>query len=384
MRESKKFFGILGIFLFVFLGTGFARPDVFFQPFNLENLVRWTALYGILSIGVVFPILTGGIDLSIGSVVGLVGTLLPWLLVSHGWSVGSAIVAVLLLSCLLGLFHGLLITRLGLQPFVVTLCGLLLYRGIARWLTDDQTQGFGSSYEGLRALATGRPLSMAWVLVATGAAAGLSGALSWRRRKRSGERYGGAVAFVVFGGALALSGLALMLQGGEGLGSLRAPTPFLFLIVLGVAAHLLLGRTVFGRYLFAVGRNDEAARYAGIRTDRVLIGAYVLCSGLAGLGGVLFALDINSVQPASHGNFYELWAIAAAVLGGCSLRGGEGSIAGVVVGAAVMRVIYNSINLLEIPTTLIFAIVGAVLLLGVSADELVRRTLQRRARRPAG
>ena len=104
----------------------------------------------------------------------------------------------------------------------------------------------------------------------------------------------------------------------------------------------------------------------------------MICSGLAGLGGVLFALDVNSIQPAMHGNFYELYAIAAAVLGGCSLRGGEGSILGVVIGAAVMRVLYNSINLLGIPTQLEFAIIGLVILLGVVADELIRRAVARR------
>jgi ribose transport system permease protein len=110
----------------------------------------------------------------------------------------------------------------------------------------------------------------------------------------------------------------------------------------------------------------------------MIILSYVVCSFLAGLGGVLFALDVNSVAPAMHGNFYELYAIAAAVLGGCSLRGGEGSILGVIIGAAVMRVLYNSINLLQIPTQLEFAIIGIVILLGVIADELVKRIVTAR------
>ena len=105
----------------------------------------------------------------------------------------------------------------------------------------------------------------------------------------------------------------------------------------------------------------------------------------AGIGGVLFALDVNSVQPAVHGNFYELYAIAAAVLGGCSLRGGEGSILGAVIGAAVLRVLYNAINILGIPTQLEFAIIGAVILLGVIADELVKRfAVARHTGRPTG
>ena len=142
---------------------------------------------------------------------------------------------------------------------------------------------------------------------------------------------------------------------------------------------VFLRRMVWGRHLFALGSNPVAARYAGVHTEWITIMAYMVCSGLAGVAGILFALDVGAVQPASHGEFYELYAIAAAVLGGCSLRGGEGSILGVVIGAAVMRVLYNSINLLGIPTQLEFAIIGGVILLGVSTDEIVRRVWGRRS-----
>ena len=285
----------------------------------MQNIIRWTSLFGVISIGVAFVIITGGIDLSIGSLIGLVGCLLPMLLAA-GYAPTVALVAVVVLSLVIGLMHGLLITRLGLQPFVVTLCGLLFYRGFARWLTHDQVQGFGSSYEGLRQLAIGK---------------------------------------------VSLGGFAL-------------PIPFFLLALAGVLAALFLNRTIWGRYLLALGRNETAARYSGIQIERMKILAYVLCSGTAGLGGILFALDVNSVQPAAHGNFYELYAIAAAVLGGCSLRGGEGSILGVVIGAAVMRLLYNAINVSGIPTQLEFAIIGAVILAGVIADELIRRLAGRR------
>jgi ribose transport system permease protein len=145
--------------------------------------------------------------------------------------------------------------------------------------------------------------------------------------------------------------------------------------MLGIAilAAIFLNKTVWGRHLLALGRNEDAARYSGIRTERMIMLAYVLCSFLSGLGGILFALELNSVQPAGHGNFYELYAIAAAVLGGCSLRGGEGSILGVIIGAAVMRVLSNSINVLGQASQVEFAIIGVVILLGVTADELLRR-----------
>ena len=133
--------------------------------------------------------------------------------------------------------------------------------------------------------------------------------------------------------------------------------------------------------MFAVGRNEEAARYSGISTAKIKIAAYVICATVAGFGGMLFAMDVGSVQPPQFGNFYELYAIAAAVLGGCSLRGGEGTILGVIIGAAVMRVLYNAINILGIPNTLEFIVIGVVLLLGVMADELIRATAAKRKSR---
>jgi ribose transport system permease protein len=317
-----KVLGILGLLVAVCVLTGMLSSS-FYGGYNLENLLRRTSLYGILSIGAAFVIITGGIDLSAGSVVALIGALLPWLLAVQEWPVAAALAAVAALSLLIGLFHGLYITRLGIQPFIVTLCGLLLYRGIARGFTGDQTQGFQNRHEALRQLAVGR----------------------------------------------------IPLPGVEGF---AIPAPALILLVLAVAAALFLNCTVYGRHLQALGRNEQAARYSGIRTQPLIVLVYVISAALAGLGGVLFVLDDGSAQPSLMGNFYELWAIAAAVLGGCSLRGGEGSILGVLIGAAVLQVLRNAITLVGIPARLDFAVVGVVILAGVTADELVRRLAARR------
>lgn len=325
----KKILGIFGLLLFVCVVTGVINPQ-FWTAYNLTNTLRWTGLYAILGIGVAFVIISGGIDLSIGSVVGLVGTLLAWLLTEKGFPVGVALPLVLVLSLVIGWIHGLLITKMRLQPFIVTLCGLLIYRGVARYFTNDQTLGFGGQFDGLRYLAIGKPFSIPLPFLDA---------------------------------------------------PLQIPMPFLLMTIIALVAGVFLNHTVYGRYLLALGRNEKAARYSGIRTDRITIGAYVMCSFLAGLGGVLFALDVNSVQPSGLGEFYELYAIAAAVLGGCSLRGGEGMILGVVIGAAVMRFLYNAINILNIPTQLEFAIIGIVILLGVITDEIIKRlALRRRAR----
>ena len=241
-------------------------------------------------------------------------------------SIPVAILLVLLVATALGLVHGLLVTKVKLQPFVVTLCALLIYRGISRWLTNDNPAGFGELQEVLGPVASGR--------------------------------------------------IGLIFRGQEMVFGI--PIPFFLLTAIGVVASVFLGRTIWGRYLLALGRNEEAARFSGINTGRVTLMAYVICTVLAALGGMLFALDSTSVSPSSFGNSYELYAIAAAVLGGCSLRGGEGSILGVVIGTAVMQVLNNLITLLKIPQSLEYTIIGAVILIGVLGDELVRRAAARR------
>lgn len=320
----NKILGILALFCVICIVTGYNNAS-FMSPYNLENLTQRAALYSIISVGAAFVIVTGGIDLSIGSVIGLIGTLLPYLLVEKGLSVPVAILAVLAVSLAIGVLHGLLITKMNLQPFVVTLCGLLVYRGIARWLTDDSNQGFGDAYGdadgGLRFLAVGK----------------------------------------------------IAIPGYEDPKLFQIPMPVFFALGVMIVSWILLNKTTYGRYMLALGRNESATRLSGIKTDRYKMLAYVICSFLAGVGGILFALNVNTIQPSGHGNFYELYAIAAAVLGGCSLRGGEGTIIGTVIGAAVMRVLYNSILLLGIPTQLEFAIIGIVILLGAIADETFHR-----------
>ena len=322
----KKLLGILGLLVAVCLFASFAS-DSFRSGYNVENLIRRTALFGVIGIGVAFVIVTGGIDLSIGSVICLVGCGLPWLLTVQQWSLPAALGAVILVSVGIGLTHGLLITRLRLQPFIVTLCGLLLYRGVTRGFTNDQTVGFGDGFKGLRVLATGK--------------------------------------------------IALPFVHG-----FEIPAPWVVLVLVAILAAIFLNHTIYGRYLLAMGRNEEAAHYSGINTGRMKVLAYVISSTLAGLGGVLFVLDVNSAQPVDFGNFYELYAIAAAVLGGCSLRGGEGSILGVIIGTALILVLRNVVTLVTNHNNIEFAIIGAVILLGVVADELVKRyAVKRRAAR---
>jgi ribose transport system permease protein len=307
----------IAVLLLVLCAIVAAASPQFLSVVNLQNVARLVGTYGIFSIGVGFVIITGGIDLSVGSICALLGVLLSMMLVEWGWAPWLALAAVLALGGVFGAVHGLLITRLGLQPFIVTLCGLLLYRGAARYVADDSTKGFGTGqgFEWVRALASG----------------GVGG----------------------------------------------VPMPFVVMCIVAAMAWVLLHRSVYGRHLFAVGHNAEAARYSGVATRAVVAWAYVLSGVLAALSAVIIAFYTNSISPASHGNFYELYAIAAAVVGGCSLRGGEGTVLGIVIGAALLQVLRNLVNLLDIPGSLDFAVMGGVILLGAVADQLFGRRMRR-------
>ena len=316
----KKDLGLLVLILVVGLVVSVLNPR-FLSPINLGNTANLIGLFGLFSIGAGIVIITGGIDLSVGSVFALLGVVYIDLLV--GWQVSwwlATIVAVLG-GVVLGAIHGFLITRLRLQPFIVTLCGLLIYRGIARYYTNDGTAGFeyGQSFPMLEWLTAGRTLGV--------------------------------------------------------------PHSFIMFLVVAAVMGLVLHRSVFGRYLFAVGKNEEAARYSGIRTERVVAAAYIISGALAGLSAIYLAMYTRSISPASHGNFYELYGIAAAVLGGCSLRGGEGSILGIVLGAILLQILQNLVDLLGIPSSLNFAVMGGVILIGVIADQQLTRLRERRARR---
>ena len=310
----------LGIFILLIVLCAIVaiyNPN-FLQVINLQNLARQIGAFGIFSIGLGLVIITGGIDLSVGSMMALLGVLLSILLTEQGMGPVSAVAVCAMVAMGLSLFHAVLITRMNMQPFIVTLCGLLFYRGLARFITHDETKGFGAvgGLEMLRSLANGN-----------------------------------------------IAGI---------------PVPFVVLIVVSIIVFILLHRSVYGRYLFATGQNAEAARYAGINPRSIIIVAYVASGLLTAISGIIFAFYTNSVSPANHGNAYELYGIAAAVLGGCSLRGGEGSVVGILIGAALLQVLRNLVNLLGIPSSLDFAVMGGVILIGVLADQFFTDRRNRR------
>jgi ribose transport system permease protein len=314
----KKDLGLFLLIVVVGAVVAFLNPR-FISPINLANTANLVGLFGLFSIGEGFVIITGGIDLSIGSQFALFGVVFVDLLVNYHLPWILAVLIIIGFGVILGWVHGFLVTRMNLQPFVVTLCGLLIYRGVARWYTDDGTAGFefGQSFPTLEWITTGRT-------------------------------YGVPHTFVIF-------------------------------LIVAAIMGVLLHRSVFGRYLFAIGKNEEAARFSGIATKKIIVAAYVICGALAGVSSIFLTMYTRSISPASHGNFFELYGIAAAVLGGCSMRGGEGSILGIVLGAILLQVLQNLVNLLGIPSSLNFAVMGTVILIGVLADQQLVRLRRSRA-----
>lgn len=322
MIAYKKDLGLLVLILVIGAVVAFINP-LFLSPINLANTANLIGLFGIFAIGQAIVIMTGGIDLSVGSIIALLGVLFVDLLANVGLPWPLVLMLIPLCGVFFGLVHGLLVVKLKIQPFIVTLCGLLIYRGVARSYTADATAGFsfGQTFPAIEWLTVGR--------------------------------------------------------------SFGVPHSFIALILVGSLMWVILHRSVFGRYLYAVGKNEEAARYAGINTDTVIIAAYAICGVLTAISAVFIAMYTRSISPSSHGNFYELYAIAAAVLGGFSLRGGEGSMLGVVLGAVLLQVLQNLVNLLGIPSSLNFAVMGTVILLGVLVDSQLPR-IRSMFRSPSG
>jgi ribose transport system permease protein len=278
-----------------------------------EILAKRIGLSGLLCLGVMPLIISGGIDLSIGSVVGFCATIFAMLVRLYDWSPASAALAVLLLGGVIGLCNGLLVTQLKLQPFVVTLSGLFIYRGLSRWIADEQQQGLQ-----------------------------------------------GNEAFKPY--------IELFYDSNW----LGVPPFLVIFFAMAIVMSVLLHFSVHGRYLYAIGANEKTARYSGIAVNRYKIFAYVLCSLFAGMFSILYLTEIKSSTPSETGNFLELYAIAGAVLGGVSLRGGEGYVPGVLIGVTIFILLPSIANMAGYTDPIHPTIFGGALLLGTIIDQLFR------------
>jgi ribose transport system permease protein len=296
----RKMGSLLGLLLLGIILT--LLSDRFLSVNNLLNVARQVSINAIISVGMTLVILTGGIDLSVGSILALSGSITAGLM-AGGTTLVVALIAGIAIGSLLGIVNGLLVTKGKIQPFIATMGMMTIARGVTLVYTE------------------GRPIT------------GMEGAFRF-------------------------------LGGGYVVG---IPFPVILMAIIFAVAYFVLKKTCFGRYIYAIGGNEEAARLSGIRTDRVIVAVYTLAGFFAGLGGIIMASRLNSAQPTA-GMGFELDAIAAVVLGGTSLSGGIGTIGGTLIGALIIGVLDNGLNLLNVSSFYQQVAKGLVILIAVLLD----------------
>jgi D-xylose transport system permease protein len=351
-----------------------SQNDNFLTAGNFVNLIVQAAAITTIGMGIVFVLLLGEIDLSVGFVSAVAGVTTALLTLpdnSNVFAAGPTLVIALGVGVAIGTLHGLLITKVGIPSFVVTLAGLLGWNGVVLLLIGDRGTviiqndffvGFANDF---------LPSATAWILAIVGIAL-YAAMLFWQRIQRA--RHGlpsvpdALLALRVAGLAIAVLAVVYVCDQDRGI-------PYVLLMLAGVAIlwTYVLNRTRFGRHIYAVGGNTEAARRAGINVDNIKIACFAICSMMAALGGIVLASRLRSVDTGAGGGSILLYAIAAPVIGGTSLFGGRGNIKSAVLGALVIASIDNGLGLLGLSAGTKFIITAGVLLLAVTVDSIARK-----------
>jgi len=294
-----------------------ASPN-FFQTDNLISIMLSTAVSGVLGIGVTFVIITGGIDLSIGTLMTFCAVITGVFITYWGAPVWIGVLAGLGTGAFIGFLNGTLIAKLKIPPFIATLGMMLIAKGLSLVISGTKPIYFNDT-EIFNQIAMGTLIDLS--------------------------------SFIK---------------------NFSIPNAVVIFFAVAIISSLVLNKTVLGRYTFALGSNEEAVRLSGVNVDRWKIGIYTLAGGIVGVAGVLIASRLNSAQPAL-GQGYELDAIAAAVIGGVSLSGGEGTVLGTVIGAFIMSVLINGLRILSVPQEWQIVVTGLIVIFAVYADILRRR-----------
>jgi D-xylose transport system permease protein len=351
-----------------------SQNDRFLSAVNLTNLMLQITAIGLISVGVVYVLLLGEIDLSVGQVSGLCAAIMAVLNVKHGWDPYLAIAAGVLAGTAIGVLQGVLFTRFGVPSFVITLAGLLVWQGALLRvlgetgtvnLTDDKITGLANTFYSD---------AFGWIVALAVIAVYAGGTLwAWRERVSAGladQQLAGPIIRIVAVAAAVIVTIAI-LNSDRGL-------PLAVLILLGFVAGMqyIATRTRFGRHVFAVGGSAEAARRAGIRVDGIRIVVFGIAGTMAAIGGILAASRLLAVNQSSGGSDLLLLAIAGPVIAGTSLFGGRGSVWTALLGALVIGSISNGMDLLAYESSTKFMVTGGVLALAVLIDALARRQRQ--------
>ncbi|PYQ61701.1 MAG: sugar ABC transporter permease [Acidobacteria bacterium] len=368
LRAYTMVFALIAIWIFFQWRT---RSDLypyglFLHPVNLANLLKQMSVTGVLAVGMLFVIVARQIDLSVGSLVGLAGGIAA---MTQGWGLLPTLLSAIVVAVAVEALQGALIAYLNIPSFIVTLGGLLTWRGVILYLSKGETIPVR--------LPVFRLLGVALITPASGIALAVVAivAVFWLAisRQRARRRYGLAVSgtamtvarIVIPSVLIALFIYLMNVQGG-------VPLPVIILLAVAIGGSFLTQNTTFGRYLYAIGSNPDAARLSGINSRRHILMAFALLGALVGIASLLHTGRVGSASP-DAGTLMELDAIAACVIGGTSLMGGRGKVSGALLGALVMASLDNGMSLLSVENATQYIIKGAVLVAAVGFDMAGRR-----------
>lgn len=362
-KIDVRAYTMLGALLFIWLLFGMLN-DTFLTSRNLSNLFTQMSVTAILAIGMVLVIVASHIDLSVGSIVGLTGGIAAILSNWWGWPTGAVIVGTLIAGAVIGLFQGWLIAYKAIPAFIVTLGGMLVFRGILMGMTESMTIPISDPNFALLGNAYfAKGIGLIFAVIAIGA-------IVWStlRKRQSRLKYGFQVApmavdlMKMAGLSLVVIAFVLIMNNYKGI-----PFPIIFVIVLAIIFSIIATKTTFGRHIYAIGGNPEAARLSGIPIKRKTMYLFVFSGLLASVASIVLTSRLSSAT-ISAGNMSEMDAIAACVIGGTSLMGGSGTVVGAIIGALVMTSLDNGMSLMGLESFWQYIVKGGILVFAVWLD----------------
>lgn len=367
--SSLRAYVMIAVLALIWLYFHWATESIFLTPRNLSNLMTQMSVTGILAVGMLMVIVSANIDLSVGSVLGFAGGIAAFSLTTLEYSIPISIAFAILVAVAIGVFQGALVAYLSIPAFIVTLGGLLAWRGAVKWLLSGNTVPI--SQDTFKMIGQGNlPPAFGWSLAAIAVVLVL--VLAYRAERSVKEyglgeaRYAAALlkTLIPIGGIVAF---ILAMNSYQGV-----PIPVLIFVLVALIGAFLTTRTTFGRYLYAIGGNAEAARLSGIDNKMNIVKVYAILGCLTGIAALIFTGRVGSAAP-DAGVLKELDAIAACVIGGASLMGGRGTVFGACLGALIMASLDNGMSLLNVRDFMQDIIKGSILVAAVGLDMFGRK-----------
>ena len=367
---SLRAYTMLGAMVLIWLFFQWQTGGIFLTPRNLSNLMLQMSVTGILAVGMLMVIVSGNIDLSIGSVMGLAGGIAAILMTNQGYGLLPAFAVAIAVAVLIGLFQGFLTAYFNIPAFIVTLGGLLAWRGAIKGISNSETIPISDETFKLIGQGNMTPIS-GWILAAIGIAFLL---FLVYRRVQSQKTYGlgeatlgGELLKAILPIAVIIGFISVMNKAGG------VPLPVMIFLVVALIGTFITNSTTFGRYLYAIGGNADAARLSGINTKLNVLKVYALLGFLIGVAAIIFTARQGNALP-NAGVLKELDAIAACVIGGASLMGGRGTIFGACLGALIMASLDNGMSLLNVRDFMQELIKGSILVAAVGVDMVGKKS----------